>query len=78
MSKKQEWDQINKVSDSELEKLSGGSGLPLHIEMGKQEFLANNPGYLASQPTYDSGGGGKSNKSGKGDKKKGKKNKHKK
>ncbi|KTD47473.1 hypothetical protein Lqui_2399 [Legionella quinlivanii] len=76
MSKKQELDQTNKVSDSELEKLSGGSGLPLHIEIGKQQFLANNPDYLTSQPDYNSGG--KSNKSGKGDKKKGKKDKHKK
>ncbi|KTC72571.1 hypothetical protein Lbir_1346 [Legionella birminghamensis] len=77
MSTKQQLDQTNKVSDSELEKLSGGSGLPLHIEIGKQQFLANNPDYLASQPDYNSGGGGKSNKSGKGGKKKGKKNKHK-
>ncbi|KTC72566.1 hypothetical protein Lbir_1341 [Legionella birminghamensis] len=78
MSKKQAINEVNKVSDSELEKLSGGgvdfSHLPIH-GLAQYNVLTPSSPVSAAQPDYNSGG--KGNKSGKGGGKKDKKHKKK-
>ncbi|RAP34536.1 hypothetical protein B1207_15550 [Legionella quinlivanii] len=64
--------KLNKVSDGELEKLSGGGG-PIWLEMALAEQAKNNVSAAPAQISGGGGGGGGKNK----DKKKKDKKKHK-